>query len=58
MGLEEGIRRVLEEAGTPLPPEAIAFALLRRPAEVREALERGNGRLWSFDGKTARLLRA
>ena len=47
---------VLKAIGRPVPAEALAFALLVRPAELGEVLEAWNGKLWKFDGKEVRLL--
>ena len=47
---------ILKAIGRPVPAEALAFALLVRPAELGEVLEAWNGKLWEFDGKEVRLL--
>lgn len=47
---------VLKAIGQPVPLEAIAFALLVRPAELKPVLEAWNGKLWEFDGQEVRPL--
>lgn len=47
---------VLKAIGQPVPLEAIAFALLVRPAELKPVLEAWNGKLWEFDGREVRPL--
>jgi len=43
---------VLRAIGRPVPVEALAFALLVRPAELKPVLEEWDGKLWRFDGTT------
>ena len=42
---------VLRAIGRPVPVEALAFALLVRPAELKPVLEAWDGKLWQYDGR-------
>ena len=47
---------VLRAIGRPVPVEALAFALLVRPAELKPVLEKWDGKLWSLNGSEVKPL--
>ena len=47
---------VLRAIGRPVPVEALAFALLVRPAELKPVLEEWDGKLWSLNGSEVKPL--